>query len=113
MFPSSAPRLYTPRPHFLSSPRFPADGGQAWAGPAKTNRDPRTRLSPLATFTATSMILSPFCSTRADRSQNHWAGSKALFVQTGDLIDRGPKPREVMDLMMALEKEAPKQVDEW
>jgi hypothetical protein len=25
----------------------------------------------------------------------------------GDLLDRGPKPREVMDLMMALEKEAP------
>jgi hypothetical protein len=39
--------------------------------------------------------------------QNHWAGGKAVFVQTGDLIDRGPKPREVMDLMMALEKEAP------
>jgi Calcineurin-like phosphoesterase len=39
--------------------------------------------------------------------QNHWAGGKATFVQTGDLIDRGPKPREVMDLMMALEKEAP------
>src|SRR5579863_5190087 len=39
--------------------------------------------------------------------QNHWAGGKATFVQLGDLIDRGPKPREVMDLMMALEKEAP------
>ena len=39
--------------------------------------------------------------------QNHWAGSKATFVQVGDLIDRGPKPREVLDLMMALEKEAP------
>ena len=39
--------------------------------------------------------------------QNHWAAGKATFVQTGDLLDRGPKPREVMDLMMALEKEAP------
>jgi hypothetical protein len=39
--------------------------------------------------------------------QNHWAGGKATFVQLGDLIDRGPKPREVMDLMMALEKDAP------
>ena len=38
--------------------------------------------------------------------QNHWAGGKTTFVQTGDLLDRGPKPREVMDLMMALEKEA-------
>jgi hypothetical protein len=40
-------------------------------------------------------------------NQNHWAGGKATFVQVGDLIDRGPKPREVLDLMMALEKEAP------
>jgi hypothetical protein len=39
--------------------------------------------------------------------QNHWAGGKVTFVQVGDLIDRGPKPREVLDLMMALEKEAP------
>jgi calcineurin-like phosphoesterase family protein len=38
--------------------------------------------------------------------QNHWAGGRTTFVQTGDLLDRGPKPREVMDLMMALEKEA-------
>ena len=40
--------------------------------------------------------------------QNHWAGGKSTFVQTGDLIDRGPKPREVLDLMMSLEREASK-----
>jgi Calcineurin-like phosphoesterase len=40
--------------------------------------------------------------------QNHWAGGKATLVQVGDLLDRGPKPRDVMDLVMALEKEAPK-----
>ena len=38
--------------------------------------------------------------------QNHWTGGKATFVQVGDLLDRGPKPREVMDLMISLEKEA-------
>ena len=39
--------------------------------------------------------------------QHHWTGGKTTFVQVGDLLDRGPKPREVMDLMMSLEKEAP------
>ena len=38
--------------------------------------------------------------------QHHWTGGKATLVQTGDLLDRGPKPREVMDLLMSLEKEA-------
>ncbi len=40
--------------------------------------------------------------------QHHWTGGKTTFVQVGDLLDRGPKPRDVMDLMMSLEKEAPK-----
>src|SRR5258708_11570463 len=45
------------------------------------------------------------CTGLTDK-QNHWMGGKTTFVQLGDLLDRGPKPREVMDLMMALEKEA-------
>ncbi len=40
-------------------------------------------------------------------AQNHWVGGKTTFVQVGDLLDRGPKPREVLNLMMGLEKEAP------
>ena len=40
--------------------------------------------------------------------QNHWIGGSATLVQTGDLIDRGPKPREAMDLFMALQPEATK-----
>jgi hypothetical protein len=40
--------------------------------------------------------------------QNHWAGGHTTFVQVGDLLDRGPKPRDVMDLLMSLEKEAAK-----
>lgn len=40
--------------------------------------------------------------------QNHWTGGKTTLVQLGDLLDRGPKPRDVMDLLMALEKEASK-----
>jgi hypothetical protein len=38
--------------------------------------------------------------------QRHWAGGRATFVQTGDLLDRGPRPREVMDLLMSLETQA-------
>jgi len=40
--------------------------------------------------------------------QRHWTGGKATLVQLGDLIDRGPKPREVLDLMISLEEQAPK-----
>jgi hypothetical protein len=38
--------------------------------------------------------------------RNHWIGGKSILVQVGDLLDRGPKPRAVMDLLMALEKES-------
>ncbi len=40
-------------------------------------------------------------------AQHRWTGSKTTLVQVGDLLDRGPKPRDVMDLLMSLEKEAP------
>lgn len=40
--------------------------------------------------------------------QKHWAGGKTTLVQVGDLLDRGPRPRDVMDLLMVLEKEASK-----
>ncbi len=39
-------------------------------------------------------------------SQNHWIGGKAILVQSGDVIDRGNKGREAMDLLILLEKEA-------
>jgi len=38
-----------------------------------------------------------------------WSGGNATLVQTGDFLDRGPKARAVMDLLMALQKDAPKQ----
>src|SRR5688572_10201955 len=37
-----------------------------------------------------------------------WTGGKATLVLTGDLVDRGPKSRAVLDFVMTLEKEAPK-----
>ncbi len=36
----------------------------------------------------------------------HWTGGKATLVQVGDLIDRGPDDRRVLELMMALEAQA-------
>jgi len=40
--------------------------------------------------------------------QNHWIGGSARLVQTGDLVDRGPKGREAMDLLIGIEKQASK-----
>jgi len=37
-----------------------------------------------------------------------WSGGKTHFVVTGDLLDRGPDSRLVMDLIMRLENEAPR-----
>lgn len=36
----------------------------------------------------------------------HWKGGKAHFVQTGDIMDRGPEAKKAFDLLMRLEKEA-------
>lgn len=41
-------------------------------------------------------------------AQHHWTGDKTTLIQTGDVLDRGPKPREALDLLMALQKEAAK-----
>lgn len=38
-----------------------------------------------------------------------WIGDNAIMVQVGDIMDRGPKVRRVMDLLMALEKQATRQ----
>jgi hypothetical protein len=40
--------------------------------------------------------------------KDHWIGGKTHLVQTGDVPDRGPDTRKVMDLLMELEKEAAK-----
>ena len=36
----------------------------------------------------------------------HWSGGTAVLVQTGDITDRGPDSKELIELMMRLEGEA-------
>lgn len=41
-------------------------------------------------------------------NKNKWIGGKTFLVQTGDVVDRGPASMKVMDLLMDLQKQAPK-----
>lgn len=41
-------------------------------------------------------------------SSGHWAAHNVTFVQLGDIVDRGPKSRQALDLLMELQKEAPR-----
>ena len=83
--------------------------GLAWAGPAKAPADKTKYVVAIGDvhgdFDDFVTILQ-----RAGLidAQHHWTGEQTTLVQVGDLLDRGPKPREVMDLMISLEKEAPK-----
>jgi hypothetical protein len=36
----------------------------------------------------------------------HWTGGKTHLVQLGDVVDRGPRAKEIFELLMRLEKEA-------
>jgi hypothetical protein len=39
-------------------------------------------------------------------ARDRWSGGRALLVQTGDVLDRGPDSRRVLDLLQRLEGEA-------
>jgi hypothetical protein len=79
----------------------------AWAGPAKAPVEPPESVVAIAdVHNDFDNFVAILRHTGLIDKQNHWTAGKTTFVQVGDLLDRGPKPREVMDLMMALEKEA-------
>src|SRR5437660_5113327 len=81
----------------------------AWAGPAKTPAEQSETVVAIGDVHGDfDDFVALLQHTGLIDAQHHWTGNKATLVQVGDLLDRGPKPREVMDLMMALEKEAPK-----
>jgi hypothetical protein len=40
--------------------------------------------------------------------RGRWAGANAILVQTGDVLDRGPDSRRVLDLLRRLERDAPR-----
>ncbi len=80
--------------------------GLAWAGPARAPAQPETIVAIADVHGDFDDFVAILQRSGLVDKQNQWTGGRTTFVQVGDLIDRGPKPREVMDLMMALEKEA-------
>ncbi len=42
-------------------------------------------------------------------SQRQWIGGSSILVQTGDVVDRGTRTRECLELLMALEQQAARQ----
>jgi len=83
--------------------------GLIWAGPDKTAAQPQEAVVAIGDVHGDfDDFLSILQKVGVIDAQHHWTANKSTFVQVGDTLDRGPKPREVMDLLMSLEKEAPK-----
>jgi Calcineurin-like phosphoesterase len=122
---------------FLQNPRASATGGRKKLRPPfSSSNHRRAGIAALLFFMLAGLALAGPAKTPADKAkyvvaigdvhgdfddfvsmlqlaglidaQHHWTGDQTTLVQVGDLLDRGPKPREVMDLVISLEKEAPK-----
>jgi len=98
-----------PRRVCISLPLILVSAVMAWAAPALAPAEPPESVVAIADIhNDFDDFVAILRRTGLADKQNHWMAGKTTLVQTGDLLDRGPKPREVMDLMMALEKEAAK-----
>ena len=85
--------------------------GITWAGPSKTPADkPECVVAVADVHGDFDDFVTILQRAGLIDAQHHWTGDQTTLVQVGDLLDRGPKPREVMDLLISLEKEAPKAV---
>jgi Calcineurin-like phosphoesterase len=101
------PACVSPHRAFISCLLLLVSAPLAWAGPEKAPAEPPASVVAIGdVHNAFDDFVAILRHTSLIDKQNHWTGGKTTFVQVGDLLDRGPKPREVMDLMMALEKEA-------
>jgi hypothetical protein len=81
---------------------------EAWAGPTSVQAGPQEPVVAVGDIHGDfDDFVAILRRTGLTDQQNHWTAGKTTFVQVGDMVDRGPKPRQVMDLIKALEKEAP------
>lgn len=88
---------------FLSAVLLAAALSAAAAGPAV----PAERIVAIAdVHGGFEPFVSILTTTKLIDEQGHWSGGKAVFVQTGDITDRGAGVRQALDLVMTLEKEA-------
>lgn len=84
---------------FLTSPIFAGDDDLAGIDRVVAVGDVHGDADQLAAILRTAGLID-------DRGA--WSGGKAHFVQTGDVLDRGPDSRKAMDLLIRLEGEAKK-----
>src|ERR1035438_6304988 len=81
--------------------------GSAWARPVKAPAKlPETIVAIADVHGDFDDFVAILQRTGLINQQNHWTGGKTTFVQCGDLLDRGAKPREVMDLVVAVQNES-------
>jgi hypothetical protein len=76
--------------------------------PAAQNRAPARVVAVADVHGAYQQLVALLQRARLIDGRLRWVGGSASLVQTGDVIDRGARSRECLDLLMALERQAPK-----